>query len=47
MLLPFSIAEVLRDQLRAAGAAVEWHDFIGGHEIPLTVIEAAGRFLRS
>jgi phospholipase/carboxylesterase len=44
-LLPFSIAEVLRDKLRAAGAHVDWHDFVGGHEIPMTVIAAASHFL--
>ena len=44
-LLPFGIAEVLRDQLRAAGAAVEWHDFVGGHEIPMTVLAAATGFV--
>jgi phospholipase/carboxylesterase len=44
-LLPFSIAEALRDKLRAAGAEVEWHDFVGGHEIPMAVIAAATRFL--
>jgi len=33
-LLPFSIAEMLRDQLRAAGAALDWNAFAGGHEIP-------------
>jgi len=46
MLLPFGVAEALRDQLRAAGAQVEWHDFIGGHEIPMVVLQAATRFLR-
>ncbi|MDQ3366103.1 MAG: phospholipase [Myxococcota bacterium] len=46
-LLPFSIAEALRDQLRAAGAAVDWHPFAGGHEIPPAVLDAAGRFLRA
>lgn len=44
-LLPFGVAEALRDQLRAAGATVDWHDFIGGHEIPRTVLAAAARFL--
>ncbi|MGE5186221.1 MAG: alpha/beta hydrolase [Acidobacteriota bacterium] len=44
-LLPFSIAEVLRDQLKAAGADVEWHDFIGGHEIPPVVLDALARFV--
>nr|MBA3821367.1 phospholipase [Deltaproteobacteria bacterium] len=42
-LLPFSIAEVLRDQLRAAGAVVDWHPFGGGHEIPRGALEAVGR----
>ena len=45
-LLPFSIAEVLRDKLRAAGARVDWHEFVGGHEIPLTVLAAATSFVR-
>jgi phospholipase/carboxylesterase len=44
-LLPFSIAESLRDRLTAAGAAVEWHAFGGGHEIPADVLDAADSFL--
>ena len=47
MLLPYSAAELLRDRLRAAGAAVEWHEFVGGHEIPSIVLAAAGAFLRA
>ena len=46
-LLPFHVAEVLRDKLRAAGAGVDWHEFIGGHEIPRNVLAAATKFLRS
>ena len=46
-LLPFGVAEVLRDKLRAAGASVDWHEFVGGHEIPMTVLAAATKFLRS
>ena len=46
-LLPFTVAETLRDRLRAAGAAVEWHSFVGGHEIPPMVLDAAGAFLRA
>lgn len=46
-LLPFGIAEVLRDKLRAAGAQVDWHEFVGGHEIPMTVLAAATKFLRA
>jgi predicted esterase len=45
--LPFGVAEVLRDKLRAAGAAVEFHDFIGGHEIPMTVLAALTKFLQT
>jgi phospholipase/carboxylesterase len=46
LLLPFSIAEVLRDRLVAAGAAVDWQPFAGGHEIPRAAIDAAGQLLR-
>ena len=46
MLLPFSISEALRDKLRGAGAKVDWHQFLGGHEIPPTVLDAAASFLR-
>lgn len=46
MLLPFSVAEVLRDKLIAAGAKVDWHPFVGGHEIPAAVLGAVGDYLR-
>jgi phospholipase/carboxylesterase len=46
-LLPFSAAEDLRDRLTAAGAQVEWVQFLGGHEIPPVVVDAATRFLRT
>lgn len=46
-LLPFSVAEVLRDRLTAAGAQVDWQPFSGGHEIPRTVLAAAGKLLRA
>jgi phospholipase/carboxylesterase len=45
MLLPFSVAEVLRDKLIAVGAKVEWVPFLGGHEIPTAVLASAGAFL--
>ncbi len=45
MLLPFEVSETLRDRLRAAGAKVEWLPFLGGHEIPSSVLAAAGAFL--
>ncbi len=45
MLLPFDIAEVLRDRLREAGALVEWVPFVGGHEIPRAVLAAASELL--
>jgi phospholipase/carboxylesterase len=46
-LLPFSVAEVLRDRLAAAGASVDWQPFSGGHEIPRSVIAAGGNLLRA
>lgn len=44
-LLPFGAAVRLRDQLRAAGLDVEWHEFAGGHEIPPRVLAGVGAFL--
>jgi len=46
-LLPFAVAETLRDRLRTAGAEVEWLPFVGGHEISSEVLDAIGRFLKS
>jgi phospholipase/carboxylesterase len=46
-LLPFSVAEVLRDRLTAAGADVDWQPFPGGHEIPASALAAAGKLLRA
>lgn len=39
-LLPFAVAEELRDRLQAAGARVTWHPFAGGHEVPPDVVAA-------
>jgi predicted esterase len=47
MLLPFAIAEELRDRLRTAGARVDWHPFLGGHEIPPEALEAVGKLVRA
>lgn len=44
-LLPFSIAEHLRDELKAAGAKVEWCEFHGGHEIPPAVLDGVTKLL--
>lgn len=44
-LLSFAAAERMRDQLAAAGAAVEWVPFPGGHEIPPPVLAGANRVL--
>ena len=44
-LLPFAVAETLRDRMRAAGAALDWHAFVGGHEIPPGVLGALRDFL--
>ena len=46
-LLPFFVAEALRDRLRDAGARVSWHEFPGAHEIPPPVLDALGTFLRT
>ena len=45
-LLPYSIAEILRDKLTEAGAKVEFHPFLGGHEIPATVLASIGDWLK-
>jgi len=45
-LLPFELAAELRDAMTAAGLAVDWLEFPGGHEIPLEVVERASAFLR-
>jgi phospholipase/carboxylesterase len=45
-LLPFSIAEGLRDALIAHGVPVEWVPFRGGHGIPSQVVDGVGAFLR-
>jgi phospholipase/carboxylesterase len=47
MLLPYVIAEALRDRLVAAGAKVEFHSFLGGHEIPQAVLAGVTKFLAS
>lgn len=44
-LLPFSIAELLRDDLTAAGAKVTFMPFNGAHEIPPPILDAAGTLL--
>lgn len=43
--LPFPMAERLRDELTTLGLAVEWHSFQGGHEIPLPVLSRLSNFL--
>lgn len=46
-LLPYGIAMMLRTQLTAAGLNVDWHEFTGGHEIPLPVLQASSAFLNT
>lgn len=46
-LLPFGVAETLRDKMKTAGALVEWHQFVGGHEIPPGVLAELATFLRA
>lgn len=45
-LLPFSVAEGLRDTLVAHGLRVEWVPFHGGHGIPSNVTDGLSAFLR-
>ncbi len=44
-MLPYGVAQLLRNQLTAAGMKVDWHEFTGGHEIPLPVLQATSDFL--
>jgi phospholipase/carboxylesterase len=46
-LLPYSVAVELRELLRGAGCDIEWSEFNGGHEIPSSVLQALGAFLRN
>jgi phospholipase/carboxylesterase len=45
-MLPFIQSERLRDALKEAGLSVTWVPFRGGHEIPGSVVDALGVFLR-
>jgi predicted esterase len=45
--LPFSVAEILRDQLIAAGAEVDWVPHNGAHEIPPVVLDHATQLLQT
>ena len=45
-LLPFDLAEELRDRLTEAGLDVTWVPFRGGHGVPPGVTEALGSLLR-
>lgn len=45
-LLPFDLAEQLRDALVAAGVELDWVAFRGGHEIPPAVLMRLQGFLR-
>jgi phospholipase/carboxylesterase len=44
-ILPYVMAERLRDELIAAGLAVQWHSFYGGHEIPGPVLSRLDEFV--
>jgi phospholipase/carboxylesterase len=46
-ILPYVMAERLRDELTQAGLSVEWHNFRGGHEIPELVLRRLSSFLRN
>jgi phospholipase/carboxylesterase len=44
-MLPFMMAERLRDELKGTGLTVEWHSFRGGHEIPGAILDQLSLFL--
>ncbi|MBI5493499.1 MAG: alpha/beta fold hydrolase [Deltaproteobacteria bacterium] len=44
-LLPYEMAEVLRDELTGAGMDVSFQPFMGGHEIPFGVLTRLARWL--
>jgi phospholipase/carboxylesterase len=46
-LLPFFLAEKLRDELRDNGIIVKWTAFAGGHEIPPAVIDSTNEVLHT
>lgn len=46
-ILPYLMAERLRDELTQAGLRVDWHSFRGGHEIPDRVVTQLSAFIRS
>lgn len=46
-ILPFAVAEQLRDELTTAGLSVDFHRFPGGHAIPPNVLNELGLWLGS
>ncbi len=40
------VAQQLRDMFIAEGLFVEWHEFRGGHEIPMDVLTKLGEFIQ-
>ena len=44
-ILPYLMAERLRDELIAAGLNVQWHSFRGGHEIPEPILSRLDGFI--
>ena len=44
-ILPYVMAERLRDELTTAGLNVQWQSFHGGHEIPESVLTRLGGFM--
>ena len=45
-LLPFAVAQTLRDDLSTAGAELDWLEFSGGHEIARPVFDGLSRLIK-
>jgi len=44
-ILPYAMAERLRDEFVAVGLTVNWHSFHGGHEIPAPILTRLSGFI--
>lgn len=45
-LLPLKSARALAELWRSAGVDLKWHEFIGGHQIPPSVLQVTSQFIQ-